>query len=154
LGRSGGIGGRLAAKVAVRISAAGFSRALSSKIGKSFVSTDISVDEALDYAADYSDDEAEQLIFAGIRTAISAMEGFPVNSGQESILYGKIVPWFEALPLDPDQCAAEIQGAYYEFGDYLEFMSITIDTGVSIVEDAIVRAKFVQNVQQIVSFIF
>ena len=149
-----GISGKLAAKVAVKIGGAGFSRALSSKIGKSFVSTDISVDEALSYADEYTDDEAEQLVFAGIRTAISAMEGFPVNSGQESILYGKIIPWFEALPLDPDECAGELQKAYSEFGDYLEFMSITIDTGVSIMEDAIIRAKFVQNVQQIVSFIF
>ncbi len=149
-----GISGKLAAKVAVKIGGAGFSRALSSKIGKSFVSTDISVDEALSFADEYTDDEAEQLVFAGIRAAINAMEGFPENEGQESILYGRIVPWFEALPLDPDECAARIQNAYYEFGDYLEFMSITIDTGVSIVEDAIVRAKFVQNVQQIVSFIF
>jgi len=153
LARSG-VAARIAAKVAVKVSGAGFSRALSSKIGKSFASIDMSVDEALSYADDYTDDEAEQIIFAGIRIAISAMEGFPVNSGQESILYGKIIPWFEALPLDPDECAGELQKAYSEFGDYLEFMSITIDTGVSIMEDAIIRAKFVQNVQQIVSFIF
>jgi len=149
-----GISGTLASKIAIKISGAGLSRALSSKIAKSFVSTGISFEEALFYAQEYSDDSAEQIVGAGINMAIGAMESFPENSGQESILYGKIVPWFEQLPRDPDDAQVAISQAYYEFSDYLEFMSIAIDTGVSIVEDSIVKAKFVQNVQQIVSFIF
>jgi len=153
LARSG-VAARIASKVAVKIGGAGFSRALSSKIGKSFASIDMSIEEALSYADDYTDDGAEQIIFAGIRLAISAMEGFPVNAGQESVLYGNIIPWFESLPLDPDDCAAQLSTVYSEFGNYLEFMSITIDTGVSIMEDAIIRAKFIQNVGQILSFIF
>ena len=145
----GSVGARIAAKAAVRIAAKGFSRALASKIGKKFASDKI-IKDWFDEAADEGADQAaEQIIAVAKQFAIAAMSSYPLNDGQESIFVGQIVPWFERLPNDPDQCQSKLTSVWYEFGDYIEFMSITIDTGVGIMENAIIAAKtaeFVENV--------
>ena len=148
----GGVAARIGAKVGVKIAAKGFSRALSSKIGKKFVSNRL-IEDWFDEAADQGADEAgEQIIAVGKQAAIAAMASYPLNDGQESIFYGQIAPWFERLPNDPDECQSKLTTVYAEFGDYLEFMSIIIDTGVGVMENAIIAAKTAEWVSNVAAF--
>lgn len=144
------IAGRLLGKFSAKVSSLGLSRSATGKLANSFVGKG-GIPDDFDFQDGGTD--PENIVKAGIANAIGAMSTMPVNSGQESIFFGKMVPWFESLPKDPDACLATIPDAYYEFGDYLEFMSIIIDTGVNIVEEYALQAKFVQELQGYTAFL-
>lgn len=144
------IAGRLVGKVSAKLQGLSLTRSATAKFLNSFTSNGID-EQAFD--GFQGGESPRAIVAAGIATAIDAMSGMPVNSGQESIFFGKMVPWFESLPRDPDECLAKIGTAYYEFGDYLEFMSTIIDTGVNIIEEYALQAKFVQELQGYAAFL-
>lgn len=144
------IAARLLGRFKAKTSSLGLTRSATAKLANSFVSNGID-EEAFD--GFQGGESPRAIVTAGIATAIGAMSTMPVNSGQESIFFGKMVPWFESLPKDPDECLAKVPDAYYEFGDYLEFMSLIIDTGVNIVEEYALQAKFVQELRGYTAFL-
>lgn len=149
----GSIAARISLKAGIRIAIRGFSRALASKIGQRFISNRV-LSDWFDEAADQGADEAaEQIIAIGKQLAVSAMSAYPLNDGQETIFFTEIAPWFLLLPNDPDECQSKLTTVYAEFGDYLYFMSILLNTGVGIMENAIISAKIAEFVENVASVI-